>query len=414
MIVGNYRIGRVLARGGMATVYRGVYRPTGMPVAIKVLSEESARDEVLVYRMHQEARIQNMLGRQHPGIVTCYEPLVVKDRPAMVLEFVPGRAIADILDEEVEVVEALVAIDIAIQALDALAYAHHHGVVHRDIKSENIMVTPEGRVKIADFGVARAEVGSKNSRVTESRDLVGTMVYMAPEQLTSPRTVDHRADLYSLGVTLYEMLTGEVPFDGDEGYPLMKRIEQELPADPRTLREDLPECLVETVMRSLHKEPDERYYSAGEMEAALRRCRVAIRRELAHEDDLPDPGRARGGDPRGFEPTEPSPLPEPRAFGYLEDLSGRLVPGRILLRRAGLKIGRHPGRCDIIIPDDAVAPEHALILPLEIGEVLLIDLLSPSGITVDERRITRHVLRNDEVFTLAQRWPFRFRVTMRG
>lgn len=414
MIIGNYRIGRVLARGGMATVYRGVYRPTGMPVAIKVLSEESARDEVLVYRMHQEARIQNMLGRQHAGIVTCYEPLVVKDRPAMVLEFVPGRAIADILDEEVDVVDPLVAIDIAIQALDALAYAHHHGVVHRDIKSENIMVTPEGRVKIADFGVARAEVGSKNSRVTESRDLVGTMVYMAPEQLTSPRTVDHRADLYSLGVTLYEMITGEVPFDGDEGYPLMKRIEQELPADPRTLRDGLPDCLVEVVMRSLYKEPDERYYSAGEMEAALSRCRASILRERAEDAGPVAASRSRGGDPRGFEPTEPSPLPEPRAFGYLEDLSGRLVPGRILLRRAGLKIGRHPGRCDIVVPDDSVAPEHVLILPLEIGEVLLVDLLSTSGTVVDDRQVARHLLRDDDVFTLGERWPFRFRVNMRG
>src|SRR5690554_1667336 len=341
----------------MATVYRGVYRPTGMPVAIKVLSEESAADEVLVHRMHQEARIQNVLGRQHPGIVTCYEEIEVQGRPAMVLEFVPGRSVMDVIDEEGRF-EPISAIDVILGALSALAHAHHQGIVHRDVKSENILLTPQGMVKLTDFGVARAEIGRRDARVTESRDLVGTMVYMAPEQLTSPRTVDHRADLYSLGVTLYEMITGEVPFDGDEGYPLMKRIEQELPADPRTLRDGLPDCLVEVVMRSLYKEPDERYYSAGEMEAALSRCRASILRDRAEDAGPVAASRSRGGDPRGFEPTEPPPLPEPRAFGYLEDLSGRLVPGRILLRRAGLKIGRHPGRCDVVIPDDAVAPEH--------------------------------------------------------
>jgi eukaryotic-like serine/threonine-protein kinase len=411
MIVGNYRVGRVLARGGMATVYRGVYRPTGMPVAIKVLTESSAEDEVLVYRMHQEARIQNVLGREHPGIVTCFEPIVVNGRPGMVLEYVPGQALADILDDGT-LFEPARAIDIVVQVLDALAYAHHHGVVHRDIKSENILLTPEGNVKIADFGVARAEIGHKDVRVTDARDLVGTMVYMAPEQLTSPRTVDHRADLYSLGVTLYEMLTGHVPFDGDEGYPLMKRIELEVPADPRIHRPELPPCLAEILVRTLAKDPDDRYFSAGEMDAALRRCRETLVRgeapagaPIARQAGL----RSIGTDPRYFDPTEPRPLPEPRSFGYLEDLSGRLVPGRILLRRAGLKIGRHGGRCDIVVPDDAVAPEHVLVLPLESGEVLLIDLMTTSGTRVDESLIVRHRLQSGDVFTLADRWRFCFR-----
>ncbi len=415
MIVGNYRIGRILARGGMATVYRGVYRPTGMPVAIKVLTEESALDEILVYRMHQEARIQNILGREHPGIVTCFEPIVVKGRPAMVLEYVPGQAIADVLDEH-GVFEPSRAIAIILQALDALAYAHHHGVVHRDIKSENILITPEGVVKLADFGVARAEIGAKSARVTESRDLVGTMVYMAPEQLTSPRTVDHRADLYGIGATLFEMLTGEVPFDGEEGYPLMKRIELEEVPDPRQLRAEIPASLAEIVVRALQKEPDDRYFSAGEMDAALRRSLA----ELVEADDAINHGgavletartaglRRRESDPRGFEPSEPRPLPEPRSFGYLEDLSGKLVPGRIILRRAGLKIGRHGGRCDIVVPDDAVALEHSLVLPMESGEVLLIDLLSHTGTRVGEEPITLHALRPQEVFTLAGRWRFRF------
>ncbi len=412
MIVGNYRIGSILARGGMATVYRGIYRPTGMPVAIKVLTEESSQDEVLVYRMHQEARIQNILGREHPGIVTCFEPITVKGRPGMVLEYVPGQALADILDEGC-LFPPTRAIAVILQALDALAYAHHHGIVHRDIKSENILITPEGVVKIADFGVARAEIGAKNARVTESRDLVGTMVYMAPEQLTSPRTVDHRADLYGIGVTLFEMLTGDVPFDGDEGYLLMKRIELEQAPDPRELRPDIPESLAKIILRALQKEPEDRYFSAGDMDAALRHCLYQLEASTNTPTTIVKLGRAAGlrkreADPRGFEPFEPRPLPEPRSFGYLEDLSGKLAPGRIILRRAGLKIGRDLGRCDIVIPDDAVDPEHALILPLETGDVLLIDLITHNGTFLGTAPITRHALQQKEVFTLAGRWPFRF------
>lgn len=405
VIVGNYRIGRALAHGGMATVYRGVYRPTGMPVAIKVLTEESSDDEVLVHRMHQEARIQNILGRQHDGIVTCYEEIEVDGRPAMVLEFVPGRSVLDILEDDGPF-EELEAIDLILAALAALAHAHHHGIVHRDVKGENILVTPQGTVKLTDFGVARAEVGRRDPRVTDSRDLVGTMVYMAPEQLTSPRTVDHRADLYAVGVTLYEMLTGEVPFDGEEGYPLMKRIEMEPPPDPRQFRPDLDPCLVDLLDKTLSKDPDERYFSAGEMDAALRRCRRIL-------DGAGAPERASEGPRRGekswfYEPSEPRPLPEPRSFGYLEDLSESLVPGQILLRRAGLKIGRDPNRCDLIIPDDEVAPEHVLVLPLETGQVLLVDLLSDGRTTLNGQPVLRAALEAGDHFELSGRWKFRF------
>ncbi len=406
VIVGNYRIGRVLAQGGMAVVYWGVYRPTGMPVAIKVLTEESSVDEVLVHRMHQEARIQNILGRQHPGIVTCYEEIEVDGRPAMVLEYVPGRSVIDILEDDGPF-DPVEAIDIILAALDALAHAHHHGIVHRDVKGENILVTPQGTVKLTDFGVARAEVGRRDPRVTDSRDLVGTMVYMAPEQLTSPRSVDHRADLYAVGVTLYEMLTGEVPFDGEEGYPLMKRIEMEPPPDPRQFRADLHPCLVDVVMETLAKDPDERFFSAGQMDAALRRCR-RILSELP-----PRAAREAGGPHRGetswfYEPSEPRPLPEPRSFGYLQDLSQSLMPGQILLRRAGLKIGRDPDRCDVVIPDDDIAPEHVLVLPLETGQVLLVDLLTGGRTRLNGAPVERAALEPGDQFELGGRWKFGF------
>jgi serine/threonine-protein kinase len=377
-----------------------------MPVAIKVLTEESSLDNVLVHRMHQEARIQNILGRQHSGIVTCYEEIEVDDRPAMVLEYVPGRSVLDVVEDDGPF-EALDAIEIVLAALDALAHAHHHGIVHRDVKCENILVSPQGAVKVTDFGVARAEVGQRNARITDSRDLVGTMVYMAPEQLVSPRTVDHRADLYALGVTLYEMLTGEVPFDGEEGYPLMKRIEMEAPADPRDFVDDLDPCLVEVVMTALEKDPDDRYFSAGEMDAALRRCR----RMLTGADV--DQQAAQTGPRRGektwyWEPSEPRPLPEPRSFGYLVDLSETLVPGQILLRRAGLKIGRDPDRCDLIVPDDEVGPEHVLVLPLETGQVLLVDLLTQGRTTLNGEPVERAALEPGDEFELSGRWKFLF------
>lgn len=396
-------MGRILASGGMATVHRGVYRPTGMPVAIKVLNESCWDDEILVHRFQQEARIQNILGRQHPGIVTCFEPIEFDGRPAIVLEFVPGQSLAEILDDE-ETFEPHEAIDIAVQALHALAHAHHRGIIHRDIKSENLILTPQGRIKIADFGVARADESDPRSRVTESRDLVGTIMFMAPEQLTSPATVDHRADLYSLGITLYEMVTGELPFDGDEGYPLMKRIEKSPPDDPRVYEPDLPECLATIILRSINKDPDDRYATAGEMSVALRDCSRNLGYELPHPDSY-----SRRGAPRGTAQTELLVLPEPRSFGWIEDLSRKLVPGRILLRRAGLKIGRHPERCDVVIPDDKIALEHLLLLPLEGGDVLLIDLDTESGTTVDGNATIRHRLDDGDRFTLANEWSFVFR-----
>ena len=406
VIVGNYRIGRVLAHGGMATVYRGIYRPTGMPVAVKVLTEESSLDEVLVHRMHQEARIQNILGRQHAGIVTCYEEIEVEGRPAIVLEYVPGQSVLDIVEDE-GIFEPIEAIDIILAALDALAHAHHHGIVHRDVKCENILVSPQGAVKVTDFGVARAEVGRLNPRVTESRDLVGTMVYMAPEQLVSPRAVDHRADLYAVGATLYEMLTGEVPFDGDEGYPLMKRIELEPPPDPRQFQPDLHQSLVDVVLGALEKDPNDRYFSAGEMDAALRRCR----RVLTGVEDAPETaptGPKRAEKTWFWQPSEPRALPEPRSFGHLVDLSGNLVPGQILLRRGGLKIGRDPDRCDLIVPDDAVAAEHVLLLPLETGQVLLVDLLTGGRTTLNAEPVERAALEAGDHFELVGRWKFCF------
>lgn len=406
VIVGNYRIGRVIAQGGMATVYRGIYRPTGMPVAVKVLTEESAVDEVLVHRMHQEARIQNILGRQHAGIVTCYEEIEVDGRPAMVLEYVPGQSVLDILEEE-GTFEPVEAIEIILAALDALAHAHHHGIVHRDVKCENILVSPQGAVKVTDFGVARAEVGRLNPRVTESRDLVGTMVYMAPEQLVSPRAVDHRADLYAVGATLYEMLTGEVPFDGEEGYPLMKRIELEPPPDPRQFRPDLHPCLVEVMLEALEKDPDDRYFSAGDMDAALRRCRRVLT-GMQRSAQVAPQGPRRGEKTWFWEPSEPRPLPEPRSFGHLVDLSGSLVPGQILLRRGGLKIGRDADRCDLIVPDDEVAAEHVLLLPLETGQVLLVDLLTDGRTTLNGEPVERAALADGDHFELVGRWKFCF------
>ena len=404
VIVGNYRVGRVLASGGMATVFRGVYRPTGIAVAIKVLTEQSAYDDVLVQRLTQEARIQNILGRQHEGIVTCYEPLEVEGRPGLVLEFVPGHSVTDLLEDEgrLSVVES---IDIALQSLAALAFAHAHGVVHRDVKPENILVTGEGVVKLTDFGVARAEVGSQEGRVTESRDIVGTMVYMAPEQLTSPRSVDQRADLYGIGVSLFEMLTDEIPFDGEEGYPLMKRIEMESPPDPRDYTPSIPEELADVVLTALSKDPDERYFSASEMSAALREVGASLDRRS--DEPLSVAGVAQPVH-RMFAPGAPVPSPEPQLHGWLEDLSGTIAPGRVFIRRGGVLLGSASSRCDIVIPDDRVAAEHLMVLPLERGDVLAVDLDSRTGTTLDGREITREPLADGATLELGGVWKFRY------
>src|SRR5215831_4859812 len=237
----------LLGQGGMGIVYKARQPRLDRLVALKILPAEAGRDPAFAERFAREARALARLA--HPSIVTVYDFGESDGRFYLLMEFVDGVNLRHLLREgRLKPAEAL---KIVPQVCEALQYAHEQGVVHRDIKPENILLDRRGHVKIADFGLAKL-LGQKaaDSALTGSRQVMGTPHYMAPEQMERPLTVDHRADIYSLGVVFYEMLTGELPL-GRFAPPSKK-----VTVDGR---------LDDVVLRALEKEPDQRYQHASEV-----------------------------------------------------------------------------------------------------------------------------------------------------
>lgn len=260
---GRYRIVRKLGAGGMANVYLAEDQELGRRVAIKILNERHANDEQFVARFRQEAK--NAAALSHPNIVSIYDRGEAEGTYYIAMEFLDGRSLKELIVGRGPAPIA-VAVEYARQILSALRFAHRHGIVHRDIKPHNVLVDGEGRVKVTDFGIARAGA----SQMTEAGSIVGTAQYLSPEQARGA-SVDQRSDLYSLGIVLYELLTGEAPFEGDTPVEIAMKHLSQVPAPPSALRPELPPELDMVVMRALAKEPDDRYQSAEEMEADLER-----------------------------------------------------------------------------------------------------------------------------------------------
>ncbi|HEX2253989.1 MAG TPA: protein kinase [Thermoanaerobaculia bacterium] len=257
--LGHYRVESVLGRGGMGVVYRGLHESLGRPVAIKALAPELTRQPEFRERFFAEAKTQARL--QHPGVVAVYDLLEDGGDFFIVMELVAGVS----LDERMQQLAGRgmpvdEAVAIAAQMLAALDYAHSEGVIHRDVKPSNVLIGPLGRVKLMDFGIALL-VGDK--RLTASQSAIGTPAYMSPEQILRPRDLDHRTDIYSAGVVLYEMLAGRPPFDDETEYGLKKLHVEAPPPDLHALRPVLPPGVVEAIVVALAKEPDARFDSAG-------------------------------------------------------------------------------------------------------------------------------------------------------
>lgn len=262
----GFRIGELVGQGGMASVWRAEHKTLGKVVAIKVLDPLLARDESLVQRFLEEARVQCNL--QHPGIIAIEN--ISEDPLAMVMEFVQGRSLAEMIGHEVGPIPLQRALPIMDQVLDAVGHAHSHGVVHRDLKPDNILVTPEGQVKVVDFGIAKIFGGAN---LTRTGTAMGTAAYMSPEQIKGAKDVDQRADIYSLGATFFEMLAGRPPFAGDDETDSdievrMAHLQQE-PPDPRKFYPGIPGPAVAAVLRALAKDPSARFQDTAEMKEAL-------------------------------------------------------------------------------------------------------------------------------------------------
>ena len=260
---GRYRIVRKLGAGGMADVYLAEDQELGRQVAIKILNDRHAADDSFIERFRREAK--NAAGLSHPNIVSIYDRGEAEGTYYIAMEFLDGRSLKELIVGRGPA-PIKVAIEYARNILAALAAAHRQGIVHRDIKPHNVLIGAEGRVKVTDFGIAR----SGASQMTEVGSIIGTAQYLSPEQARGA-PVDQTSDLYSAGVVLYEMLTGQVPFTGDTPLEIAMKHLSEVPRPPSEHRPEIPHDLDSIVLRALAKDPSERYQSAEEMDADLAR-----------------------------------------------------------------------------------------------------------------------------------------------
>ena len=265
---GRYRIVRKLGMGGMANVYLAEDEVLGRRVAIKILNDRHAGDDQFVERFRREAK--NAASLSHPNIVSIYDRGEAEGTYYIAMEYLDGRSLKELIVARGPAPIHL-AVDYARQILAALRFAHRHGIVHRDIKPHNVLVDGEGRLKVTDFGIARAGA----SQMTEAGSIIGTAQYLSPEQAKGA-SVDQTSDLYSVGVVLYELLTGVVPFSGDTPVEIAMKHLSTVPEPPSAKRADVPRDLDMVVMRALAKDPSERYQSAEEMDADLRRINRGV------------------------------------------------------------------------------------------------------------------------------------------
>jgi serine/threonine-protein kinase len=312
---GRYRIIRKLGAGGMANVYLAEDQELGRQVAIKILDGRHAADNSFIERFRREAK--NAAGLSHPNIVSIYDRGEAEGTYYIAMEYLSGRSLKELIVSRGPT-PIKIAVDYTRQILAALGFAHRNGIV-RDIKPHNVVVDPDGRLKVTDFGIAR----SGASQMTEVGSIIGTAQYLSPEQARGA-PVDQRSDVYSVGIVLYEMLTGRVPFTGDTPLEIAMKHLSEVPEPPSEKRPDVPEDLDNIVLRALAKDPEDRYQTAEDMAADLARVQrgLPVSSETADAATAVLAGAGISGAPTiiaprpAAPPTAPPRTPPAGYYGY--------------------------------------------------------------------------------------------------
>src|SRR4051794_26415975 len=262
----RYEIQRELAQGGMAEVYLARDQLLNRPVALKALFPEYAREPSFVERFRREAQAAANLN--HPNIVAIYDWGQESGTYFIVMEYVEGESLRDLIRSEAPI-EANTTAEIGAEIASALGFAHREGVVHRDVKPGNVLLTRNGTVKVTDFGIARA---GASDGLTQTGSVMGTATYFSPEQAQG-QSVDGRSDVYSLGIVLYEMVTGVAPFSGDSPVAVAYKHVQEEPTPPSQRNPDVPPDLENIILTAMAKDADLRYQTADDLRADLLRFR---------------------------------------------------------------------------------------------------------------------------------------------
>jgi len=268
-IIGDYKIIGVLGGGGMGRVFKVEHVITRRLEAMKILLRDQANQQEFVRRFLREVQVQASLN--HPNIASVHNAFLVEDDLLMVMELIEGESLESLIQRGP--VPWRTAVGYACQALSALSYAHAKAITHRDIKPSNIMITPDRTVKITDFGLAK--IIGEDVRLTKSGAVMGSVHYAPPEQVKGSAAIDGRGDVYSLGVVLYELVTGRKPFDGDSHFAIMCSHVADAPTPPIERCPDLPQALNNVILTAMAKTPEERPASASEFLQALERVSSA-------------------------------------------------------------------------------------------------------------------------------------------
>ncbi|XEC97626.1 Stk1 family PASTA domain-containing Ser/Thr kinase [Paenibacillus tarimensis] len=273
---GRYEIIARIGGGGMALVYKAHDILLGRNVAVKVLRQQFVNDEEFIRRFRREA--QSAASLSHPNVVSIYDVGQEDDTHYIVMEYMDGSNLNEIILERAPL-QTEEAVRIAVQICDALEHAHHNQIIHRDIKPHNILIGKNGRVKVTDFGIARAVT---SSTITQTGSVVGSVHYFSPEHAKGV-SADEKSDLYSLGIVLYQMLTGRLPFLGESPISVALKHLQEHFEEPRIVNPHIPQSVENIILRSMRKDPGERYMSAAEMLSDLESC---LQPERLHEEKI--------------------------------------------------------------------------------------------------------------------------------